>query len=96
MSVKANLFFAISILIFLSTLAYILDSTPFPVDDAPSSGQPVPKSTYIGKGNCPVGCRCFPKQKSDGTVTSSQTFCAYIDNNTVYECPKDCCTPSCF
>ena len=70
--------------------------TPRPTAEDTGSGKSVPKASYIGKGNCPVACTCFPKPASDSSITSTQTFCAYLDNNQMYECPQDCCTPSCF
>ena len=98
MNAGATLFFIVSLIAFLLTFLYIItakppDDTP---DDAPSSGKPVPDATYIGQGKCPVACTCFPKQLSDGSVTASQTTCAYLDNGVMFACPPDCCTPSCF
>ena len=98
MSVGVNLFFIVSLVVFLVTIAYIIISQP-PVDipvAAPSSGKPIPDTTYIGQGKCPVSCTCFPKQYGDGSVTTSQTVCAYLDNDEMFACPPDCCTPSCF
>ena len=86
-----TLIFIVSLVVFLGLLAYALTaSPPGPSPDVPSSGTPIPDTSYIGQGNCPVACTCFPKQTGVGT------FCAYLDNDDMFPCPENCCTPSCF
>lgn len=58
-----------------------------PENSSAPSGPPM--TSLIGKA-CPVGCTCFPRQDRSGTQ-----MCSYLDNNVMFGCPADCCTPSC-
>ena len=84
---EAALFFIISLVVFLGTVFYILSRTPSAPPE-PSLPDP-PMSSLIGKA-CPVGCTCFPKQDRSG-----KQMCSYLDNDVMFGCPPDCCTPSC-
>ena len=91
MATGASIFFIVSLMVFLATAIYILyqDSLQ-PSNPDVDQGLPAPPmSSYIGK-SCPVGCSCFPRQD-----TSGKQMCAYLDNNVMFGCPPDCCTPSC-
>ena len=83
----ASLFFIISLVVFLGTVFYILSQTP-DASLTPPSPEP-PMSSLIGKA-CPVGCTCFPRQDRSGTQ-----MCSYLDNDVMFGCPPECCTPSC-
>ena len=90
MGAGATIFFMVSLVVFLGTIIYILSQNPLPApDDKSSFGSPVPMSSLIGKA-CPVGCTCFPKQDRSGTQ-----MCSYLDNDVMFRCPAECCTPSC-
>ena len=91
MGAGAATFFIISLVVFLATAIYILyqDSLRESEGDSTPTAPTLPMSSYIGK-SCPVGCSCFPRQD-----TSGKQMCAYLDNNVMFGCPPDCCTPSC-
>lgn len=91
MAAGASTFFIISLTVFLATTVYILyqDSLRNSGEGSPTPTPTLPMSSYIGK-SCPVGCSCFPRQD-----TSGKQMCAYLDNNVMFGCPPDCCTPSC-
>lgn len=97
MNAGATLFFIMALVTFLLALAYIsLAQSLTPPPDTPSSGQPIPSTSYIGQGKCPVLCSCFPKPQTDGTITIPKTACAYLEDGEMFACPQNCCTPSCF
>lgn len=87
MATWGTILFVFSLVIFLGTVFYIFTQTP---DESPTpfSSEP-PMSSMIGKA-CPVGCTCFPRQD-----TSGKQMCSYLDNNVMFGCPAECCTPSC-
>ena len=91
MAAGAATFFMISLTVFLAVAIYILYQNSLqPSKPDVDQGLPAPPmSSYIGK-SCPVGCSCFPRQD-----TSGKQMCAYLDNNVMFGCPPDCCTPSC-
>ena len=90
MGAGATIFFMVSLVIFLGTVFYILYNNPLTEpDDQSAFGSPIPMTSMIGK-TCPVGCTCFPRQD-----TSGKQMCSYLDNNIMFGCPPDCCTPSC-
>ena len=93
--------FFVSLITFSIVIGYILyiQNANLPVtgldDTGPSSGKPISTSSYVGE-QCPVGCTCFPRQNATGKLDEPQTVCAYLDNMVMFECPPNCCTPSCF
>lgn len=90
MATGATIFFIISLVVFLGTILYILYTNPLPEPVVQSSfGSPIPMTSMIGKA-CPVGCTCFPRQD-----TSGKQMCSYLDNDVMFGCPAECCTPSC-
>ena len=86
----AAIFFIISLAVFLGTFFYILytNTLSAPVDQS-SFGNPIPMTSMIGKA-CPVGCTCFPREDRSG-----KQMCSYLDNDVMFGCPPECCTPSC-
>ena len=90
MGADATTFFMVSLMVFLGTIFYILytNSLPEPVVQS-SFGSPIPMTSMIGKA-CPVGCTCFPRQDRSG-----KQMCSYLDNDVMFGCPAECCTPSC-
>ena len=90
MGADATTFFMVSLMVFLGTIFYIFytNSLPEPVVQS-SFGSPIPMTSMIGK-SCPVGCTCFPRQDRSG-----KQMCSYLDNDVMFGCPAECCTPSC-
>ena len=92
MGAGAAMFFIVSLVVFLATAIYILQQSllaPSPGGSVDTGLPPPPMSSLIGKA-CPVGCTCFPKQDRSG-----KQMCSYLDNDVMFGCPPECCTPSC-
>lgn len=87
MGVDATMFFMVSLMVFLGTVFYILSQTPSAPPESPFPEPPM--TSMIGKA-CPVGCTCFPRQDRSG-----KQMCSYLDNDVMFGCPAECCTPSC-
>ena len=90
MGAGATMFFMFSLVVFLGTVFYILYTNLLtkPESTAPDESS-VPMTSLIGK-SCPVGCTCFPRQDRSG-----KQMCSYLDNDVMFGCPAECCTPSC-
>ena len=86
MGAGATIFFMISLVVFLGTVFYILYTNSLSEPVVQSS---LPMTSMIGKA-CPVGCTCFPRQDRSG-----KQMCSYLDNDVMFGCPPECCTPSC-
>ena len=87
----ATIFFIISLGVFVGAIIYILYQNSLSDSGSPEPPPPpeVPMTSLIGKA-CPVGCTCFPKQDRSG-----KQMCSYLDNDVMFGCPVECCTPSC-
>ena len=90
MGAGATIFFMVSLVVFVGTVFYILynNSLTEPASRA-SADYSIPMTSMIGKA-CPVGCTCFPRQDRSG-----KQMCSYLDNDVMFGCPAECCTPSC-
>ena len=86
--------FIISLILFITAVVLILynaSTGPTTTRDETSSGFPLPNSSWIG-AKCPVGCTCFPN-----TFAPDQPFqkCRYLSNDVLFDCPAECCQPTC-
>lgn len=89
-------FFMISLILFIAAIVIILfnaSETPSEVPET-SSGIPNPNSTWIG-AKCPVGCTCFPNMGATLPTDTPTQKCAYLSNDVMFDCPAECCQPTC-
>ena len=88
--------FILSIALFVAfTVIVLYDQTLVPgPSSTPSSGFPLPDSTMIG-AQCPVGCTCFPNTGATTSTDNPTQVCAFLDNDTMFSCPPQCCQPTC-
>lgn len=96
MNGSAIAIFVVSLIMFVTSIVLVMYNAsrlPAPVD-VTSSGIPNPNSSWIG-AKCPVGCTCFPNSGATLPTDKPTQMCGYLSNNTMFNCPAECCQPTC-